>query len=47
MALNLKFFSANYKLCTTNYKVNGASHDGKNLRATAPSATNYKRCTTN
>ena len=39
--------SANYKLCATNYKVNGASHDGKNLRATAPSATNYKRCTTN
>ena len=35
MALNLKVFSANYKLCATNYKVNGASHDGKNHRATA------------
>ena len=28
--------SANYKLCATNYKVNGASHDGRNLRAIAP-----------
>ena len=35
MGLNLKVFSANYKLCATNYKVNGASHDGKNHRATA------------
>ena len=36
MALNLRVFSANYKRCATNYKVNGASHDDKNLRATAP-----------
>ena len=36
MALNLKVFSANYKLCATNYNVKGASHDGRNLRATAP-----------
>ena len=36
MGLNLKVFSANYKLCATNYKVNGASHDDKILRATAP-----------
>ena len=26
-----------YKLCATNYKVNGAAHDDKILRATAPS----------
>ena len=32
-----KKFKANfYKLRTTNYKVKGALHDGKNLRATAP-----------
>ena len=36
MALNLKVFSANYKLGATNYNVNGASHDGISLRATAP-----------
>ena len=29
-------YSANYKLCATNYKVNGAAHDGRSLRATAP-----------
>ena len=27
---------ANYKLCATNYKITGASHDGKNHRTTAP-----------
>ena len=26
---NPKVFSENYKLCTTNYKVKGTSHDGK------------------
>ncbi|WP_206084460.1 hypothetical protein, partial [Megasphaera elsdenii] len=36
MGLNLKVFSANYKLCATNYKITGASHDGKNHRTTAP-----------
>ncbi len=36
MVLNLKVFSANYKLHTTNYNVRGVLHDGKNLRATAP-----------
>ena len=36
MFLNLKPSSANYKLCATNYKVNGASHDGRNLRAAVP-----------
>ena len=34
MALNLKVFSANYKLCATNYKVNRASHAGRNIHAT-------------
>ena len=36
MGLNLKVFSANYKLCTTNYKVKGTVYDGKIFRATAP-----------
>ena len=34
MALNLKVFSVNYKLCATNYKVNRASHNGRNIHAT-------------
>ena len=29
-------FSANYKLCTTNYKEKGALHDGKSIRVTIP-----------
>nr|DAJ16988.1 MAG TPA: hypothetical protein [Caudovirales sp. ctNII2]DAQ57817.1 MAG TPA: hypothetical protein [Caudoviricetes sp.] len=33
MALNLKFFSENYKICTTNYKEKGTSHDGIGLHA--------------
>ena len=36
MVKNLKPASTNYKLRTTNYKVKGALHDGKNLRATVP-----------
>ena len=36
MALNLKDFSANYKLCTTNYKAKGTTHDDISLCATAP-----------
>ena len=32
-ALNLKFFSENYKICTTNYKEKGTSHDGIGLHA--------------
>ncbi|WP_444310532.1 hypothetical protein, partial [Megasphaera sp.] len=36
MVKKLKSASTNYKLRTTNYKVKGALHDGKNLRATSP-----------
>ena len=43
MGLNLKLFSANYKLCATNYKVNGAAHDGRSLRATAPFLMSYPK----
>ncbi|BFK73368.1 hypothetical protein I3300191I4_00420 [Megasphaera elsdenii] len=36
MVLNLKPFTKNYKLPTTNYKAKGTTHDGRNLRAIAP-----------
>ncbi len=36
MVLNLKPSSTNYKLPTTNYKAKGTTHDGRNLRAIAP-----------
>ena len=38
MLLNLKPFSTNYKLRTTNYKEKGTAHDGINLHATVPFA---------
>ena len=36
MTLNLKLFSADYKLHTTNYKEKGAPHDDIILHATVP-----------
>jgi hypothetical protein len=38
MVLNLKPSSANYKLCTTNYKEKGTLHDEKKTTLTCPSA---------
>ena len=38
MLVNLKPFSTNYKLRTTNYKEKGTAHDGINLHATVPFA---------